>query len=80
MATHTCPGCKSNSFNWSIYEGDTPLTTWSCHKCGYVAFEAESLQRECPACHNKSEIRLVDTEKTYWWCRNCNSMTILTEG
>lgn len=80
MATQICPGCRSASFTWSIYEGDAPLTTWSCHKCGYVAFEAESFLRDCSICHTKTEIRLVDTEKTYWWCSGCNRMTILTEG
>ena len=79
MATKICPACKSDSFTWSIYEEDFLLTRWSCHKCGYIALEDEASEQECSNCHNETEIRLVDTEKIYWWCSRCNRMTILTE-
>ena len=79
MATQICPNCKTDSFTWSIDEEESPLTKWGCYNCQYIAFEEESLERECSYCNKKSERRLEDKENKYWWCYNCNRVTTITE-
>ena len=79
MATQICPHCKEDSFTWSIDEEESPLTKWGCYSCGYIAFEDESLERLCSACHKKTESKLEDNLKKYWWCSNCNRITNLSE-
>lgn len=73
MATQICPNCREDDFTWCIDEGE-PLTRWSCGNCGYVAYEDETLERECSTCGVKTESRLQDDVKTYWWCCRCNSI------
>ena len=75
MATQLCPHCKQDSFTWSIDEGESPLTKWGCYICGYIAFEDEASERECSNCHKKTESKLQDDSKEYWWCSNCNRIT-----
>jgi hypothetical protein len=75
MATQTCPKCKQDSFTWSIDEEESGLTKWGCFNCSYIAFEDESLERACSNCHKKTESRLEDDSKKYWWCTSCNKVT-----
>jgi hypothetical protein len=75
MATQICPNCKSDSFTWSI-DDESIYTKWGCYSCNYIAFEDESLERICSNCNEKTEIRLQDETKTYWWCSNCNRVSI----
>lgn len=79
MATQICPNCKLDSFTWSIDEEESTLTKWSCYVCGYIAFEDESLERKCSNCSSKTEIKLEDNLKTYWWCGSCNRITNMNE-
>jgi phage FluMu protein Com len=75
MATRICPNCKADSFTWTTDEQETYLTKWGCYECNYVAYEDESLEKECSACKKKTNIKLEDTSKKYWWCSNCNKIT-----
>ena len=68
MATQICPNCKKDSFTWSIDEEESPLTYWGCYECNYGAYEDESKERICSNCEKKTESRLKDEEKEYWWC------------
>ena len=79
MATQICPNCKLDSFTWSIDKEESPLTKWGCYECGYIAFEDESLERECSNCYKKTESKLKDNLKMYWWCSNCNRITKVDE-
>jgi len=74
MATQICSNCKKKSFTWSINGEKSFLTLWGCVKCNYRAFEDESLERNCSKCEKKSESRLKDETKEYWWCSNFNSV------
>ncbi len=75
MAFAICPKCKQESFLWTA-EGDPyEITTWHCSSCGYDATEDERLERECPDCDKKTQDRLKDDEKEYWWCSSCNRIT-----
>jgi len=65
MATQICPSCQLDSFTWSIDEEESPLTKWGCYECGYIAFEDDSLERECSNCQKKIERKLEDTSKKY---------------
>lgn len=78
MALQICPTCKESSFTWSIGEGDLN-TIWTCYKCRYTAYEVESFERVCELCKNKTEIRLKDEVKIYWWCNRCNSVNIIRD-
>ncbi len=78
MATQICPRCKADSFTWIIDE-EVTLTKWSCFKCGYIAYEDESLEKQCSVCMKKINMRLEDTSKKYWWCSNCNKITEIAE-
>ena len=71
MATQICPQCKSDSFTWHVDDNST-MTTWSCSKCGYQALENESDERVCIHCGKKTETKLQDKNREYWWCSNCN--------
>ncbi len=75
MATQICPNCKKGSFTWNIDEDQSTPTRWGCYECHYSALEDESLERECSNCNKKTEIRLEDDLKKYWWCSNCNRIT-----
>ncbi len=78
MATQICPNCKEDSFTWSYDEETIPHTTWGC-SCGYIAYEDESLERECTTCKKKTESQLEDDDKIYWWCSSCNKVTLISE-
>ena len=73
MATQICPKCKVDSFNWKVDEEESPLTIWDCGNCQYRAFENESDERNCSKCGKKSESKLKDEIKEYWWCSCCNT-------
>lgn len=77
MATQICPKCKKGSFTWSMDEEITELTIWGCYRCYYQAFEDESDKRNCQKCGKKTESKLKDDEKEYWWCSNCNTTEII---
>lgn len=79
MAEMICPRCKSETFSWSIDEGENPLTIWGCRECKYLAYEDESFERYCNACGEKTEMRLEDEQKKYWWCARCNKLTVIGE-
>ena len=79
MATQVCPNCQLDSFSWSIDEEESLSTKWGCHECGYIAFEDESLLRECAFCYKKIESQLKDKMKKYWWCSTCNKRTDVDE-
>jgi len=72
MATQICPNCNSDNFNWKVDEEESPLTIWDCENCQYRAFENESDERYCSICKLKSESKLIDSIKEYWWCSSCN--------
>ena len=73
MATQICPHCKADSFTWSR-DDDSSLTYWGC-SCGYSALEDEAEERECAVCYIKSESKMKDETKEYWWCSSCNRVT-----
>jgi len=77
MATQICPNCKKDSFTWSIDEEISELTIWGCYECEYQAFENESKERNCTKCSKKTESRLKDNEKEFWWCSTCNTIEII---
>ena len=79
MATKLCPNCKADAFAWAMDDEYSPFTTWGCFNCGYVAYEDESLKRKCSCCGQKTESKLSDKTKQYWWCSNCNRITIIEE-
>ena len=79
LATQICPNCKTDAFTWSIDEEDSALIKWACYHCHYVAFERESLERECSNCNKKSELRLQHKHNKYWWCSNCNRVTLIID-
>ncbi len=76
MAPQLCPNCSKGSFSWSIDEAQSPLTLWSC-TCGYSAYEDEAEERNCNRCGNKTESRMKDKQKEYWWCSNCNEVNLI---
>jgi len=73
MATQLCPKCKEDAFTWSMDDEITDLTIWGCYSCKYQAFENEKDGRICQNCGMKTETKLKDNEKKYWWCSTCNS-------
>lgn len=79
MALQICPNCKAESFTWSYNEEDTPPTTWGCNDCGYFAREDESFERICETCNRKTESRLEDEQRIYWWCSSCNKTTEISQ-
>ncbi len=77
MATHICPKCNKDSFFWTVDEEISEFTIWGCHQCKYEAFENESDERNCKKCGKKTESKLKDSEKEYWWCSVCNNIKII---
>ena len=77
MATQICPKCKEDAFTWSIDDEITDLTIWNCYNCLYQAFEDETSERICKQCGKKTESKLKDDQKEYWWCSSCNSIEII---
>ncbi|WP_291913215.1 hypothetical protein [Chitinophaga sp. CB10] len=77
MGLINCPSCHRDSFTWSYDEERTPPTSWYCISCGYSAAENESLERHCPACLEKSLIRLEDDTSTYWYCHRCSGINLI---
>ena len=77
MATQICPNCKTDNFTWKIDEGESHLTIWDCGNCNYRAFENECDERNCSKCRKKTESKLMDNKKEYWWCSNCNTTEII---
>ncbi len=75
MATQLCPKCQNNSFTWFVDDEKSNLTVWGCYQCNYEAYEDESLERICSNCNKKTESRLKDKDKEYWWCSSCNSVS-----
>ena len=73
MATQNCPNCMIDNFTWKVDEEVSSLTIWDCGSCLYRAFEDESDERICSKCGKKTESKLKDSKKEYWWCSNCNS-------
>ena len=73
MTKQICPNCKKSSFNWSIDEEISEFTIWFCYKCEYKAFENESDERNCSKCKKKTESKLKDDKKEYWWCSSCST-------
>ena len=55
-------------------EEQSDFTLWGCYRCGYEAEEDETAEKNCTKCGNKTESRLKDELKDYWWCSTCNSM------
>jgi hypothetical protein len=78
MALQICPNCKEQAFTWTYDEENTPPTSWACN-CGYSARENESFIRECNACGTKTQSRLQDDSKTYWWCSSCNAVKLIKQ-
>ncbi len=74
MANQICPNCLENSFTWSVDDEISDLTIWGCYACSYRALEDESNERNCSRCENRTESRLKDDEKEYWWCSTCNKI------
>ena len=74
MSTQICPNCQEDAFTWCLDEEVSPLTMWGCFKCRYIAYEDETLERECSVCGIKTESRLQDDVKTYWWFCRCNTV------
>ena len=60
-------------------EESTPLTIWGCRNCSYQAYEDESFERMCLVCDKKFESRLEDEDKKYWWCCQCDQITVIAE-
>ncbi|NIG56960.1 hypothetical protein [Chitinophaga sp. Cy-1792] len=79
MALQICPNCQQQDFTWSFDEENIPPTSWHCSNCGYTACEDESFERLCATCNIKSESRLADDKKIYWWCSTCNTITIISK-
>ena len=79
MAELICPNCKRDTFSWTIDEGQNPLTIWGCRSCKYSAHEDESFEKNCKDCGTKTEIRLEDDQKKYWWCSRCNKVSLINE-
>ena len=73
MATKICPNCKEDSFTWRIDDERMELTIWACYKCKYQAYENEMDERNCQICGEKTETKLNDNEKEFWWCSSCDS-------
>ncbi len=79
MSALICPNCQKNAFTWHIDDDISQLTYWGCFKCHYGAYEDESFERECSKCKKKTESKLEDKIKLYWWCSTCNSVEIIQE-
>lgn len=79
MALQICPNCKAQSFTWTYDDEETPHTSWGCGECRYSAQEDESFERECSSCNKKTECRLEDDVKIYWWCSSCNNVTLISK-
>lgn len=79
MALQICPQCQEVGITWSYDDERTPTTAWYCMYCEYTAYEDESYERVCADCGNKTELRLEDEEKIYWWCCRCNQVTVISE-
>jgi len=79
MALYSCPNCKKDTFTWIEDEEISESTIWGCYECRYEAFEDESYGRICNKCETKtkSELRLKDDKKEYWWCATCNTIKII---
>ena len=60
-------------------EDESPMTVWGCWNCKYIAYEDESFERVCNACQTKTEMRLEDEQKKYWWCCRCNRVTVIND-
>ncbi|GGD02779.1 hypothetical protein [Hyunsoonleella pacifica] len=73
MASLICPNCGEDSFTWSLDEEISELTIWNCYKCEYQAYENEKDERNCQNCERRTETKLKDNRKEYWWCSDCNS-------
>ena len=73
MATQICPNCGENAFTWSSDDQISELTIWTCYNCKYQACENEMDERNCQNCGQKTETKLKDNEKIFWWCSSCNS-------
>jgi ribosomal protein S27AE len=80
MASLVCPNCQVQTFTWSYDDEDTPPTSWRCGNCGYFSGEDESFERVCSICGIKTESRLEDDTKIYWWCSSCNNVTLISEN
>ncbi|TPN86844.1 hypothetical protein [Aquimarina algicola] len=80
MAIQLCPKCQNNSFTWFVDDEKLNLTVWGCYQCNYEALENESDERNCRKCGKKSETKLKDKEKEYWWCSSCNNIEIIKNG
>ncbi len=79
MGLIICPNCREQAFTWSYDEENTPPTTWNCSNCSYIAWEDESFERICVSCGTKSEMRLKDEVKIYWYCHVCEKTTTIAE-
>ena len=77
MAEQVCPNCNKHSFTWMLDEDVSDLTIWGCYNCGYEAFEDESKERNCMKYGSKTESKLKDNIKEYWWCCKCNEVTLI---
>ena len=73
MAFQICPGCRSQSFLWTSVGEPYEITTWYCHKCGYLALEDEQNERICAVCKNKTESFLKVEDREFGWCFTCNA-------
>jgi len=73
MGVQLCPKCQNTSFTWSIDDDISESTIWRCYKCNYEAYENESDERKSSHCNQKTESKLKDNEKEYWWCFTCNA-------
>jgi len=77
MATQIYPVFKEDRFTWIIDEEESKLAIWGCYKCHYEATENESNERNCSKCRKKTELKLRDHDKEYWWCSTCNTTEII---
>ncbi len=76
MSLQNCPKCQNNSFTWKIDEEISQFTIWECTICNYQVFEDESLLTVCDSCKTKTKSYIIDNDKKFWWCSNCNSTEI----
>lgn len=79
MASQICPRCGEDSFYWKMDEDESSLTIWDCMNCEYRAFENESDERNCSKCGKKTESKLRDDEREFWWCSTCNKTEIINK-
>lgn len=49
MIPRKCPECKNDSFTWSE-EAESSYTKWTCHSCGYIAWEDDNCVSKCRNC------------------------------